>query len=309
LFGVAWLANRAGGPRFAAQWIAAQLAVLALWAPWLLELRQQLKDFGGSFPFETATTADIVLAAGLLYSPLQTDFLGPNLLLAAGAVCAALWALRRRPKTIYLLAGLSFIPFLAQIALIPWSPSTFAMRSLLWTQIPLSVMAAAIVAGRGRLTSLLLSSAILVANAVVYYAYYGPRPGEDWRGVAQHIEQSAKPGELVLFTNSFDPLSFEHYFAGDHSALTIANLRSPYPPTRHELNFRLTEEHLAALPKIVAGHGRVWVLARLWKDYGALLAPALERLGRIEEIKQFRGQYLFVIQVSLAKDAAPTAAP
>jgi hypothetical protein len=243
-------AEPAGRWRFAANWTAANLAIIALWSPWFTRLFTQVVRIQERFWAQFPSARGIQNAAERLYlfgadSPLLSAA-------AAAAIALGIWVLRRQKAVLAALLLLAlFTPLL--VLLISFKRPIFILRILLWTGVPAAVLFAAGVA-RLRPSALyaLCFAAILVAG---FYnldrSVYSSRQKPRWRYVAQMLSDNAKPDSVILAVGGRESRQLDYYFRRKTSPVDAAEF--------HALSGKRL---LRRLPALTKNKRSVWVVRR-----------------------------------------------
>ncbi|MFQ6058156.1 MAG: glycosyltransferase family 39 protein [Anaerolineae bacterium] len=274
----AWLiARRPGGAlRLAARWAALQLAIVALYLPWLAFTWEQLQRWPAiSPPFSLAFLAREVLrvfSLGLSVEPKTTPVvLGFALILGLGCVP---WKKRREGTSLAVALIYLVVPVLAMYFLSLRRPMYDPKFLLLATPAYYLLLARGVLAPTRllarrslpsssliphpsslvpSLTSASLIAFLIVASARSLHSYYfDPRYArDDYRGMARYIEATARPGDAVILNAPSQIEIFSYYYQGDLALYPLPRRR---PPDEGETRRELEE--------IAARHGHLYAI--LW---------------------------------------------
>jgi mannosyltransferase len=276
-----WLGDGTGGAGFLGRWMAAQILVLALWAPWLPGMLEQAQDVDQDYWIQPPDLAALASVASQLYptSVFGPSWLGP--LLAAAVAVAAAWALRREGAVLAFLALAAFLPFAAGAVIGLWKP-IFIPRTLVWVQIPYCLLIGALWRlAPGKLGRVLLVGMVAVASLLWLALYFTTVRNEPWAAVARDVARGAQAGDIVLFVDPAAHLPFDYYFNRARPPLPRHTVMGAFPVPRREMLKKVNETDVAALEARLKGSRRVWVI---WRDPDIFdrtraVARELSRLG------------------------------
>jgi 4-amino-4-deoxy-L-arabinose transferase-like glycosyltransferase len=312
-----WFAHTGRSWRFAAVWMAANLAPFLLWLWWFPTLLAQAADPQALAHYKPVPVTRAVFEVTRLYSqwflprePLQIILPIPVLALLG------VWAWRDRPPqlvlTLALAVGTPIVVYVMGLVIRPiWEE-----RVLLWSlPFGLILIAAGIYAiTNARLRALVLG-AVLAAQAASLASFYLTARKEPADRLARDIAASFQPGDAVVVDAFGIRGPFAYY--GPRTGVP-----RPYyyllPPWPMPANYRLVESLLGGIAQvrgvaemgtIAARYRRLWVVAnRLELSSQAPVANAVQLLGRIVEQRAYEPHLqLSLVEVSpLPRIAHPT---
>ena len=256
------------------RWIAAQAAILVLFAPWLPTFLLPITVGGGGWltagggrPGLRAIPETVVLymvSTGRALYPVWVRRLGYVLVLGLASLGVWWGARRRAPGALSRRvsereATLFCLVYLALPLGLTWGVSQifkpmYSARYMLPFLLPLLLLVARGIAGvpvRWLRWGALAGASVLMAIGVGLQVRLADKP--DWRGLAAQITAEAQPGDLVVFMPGWHAKPFA-YYAGD----AVAQFDGiPIPVSRYP------QEAPKALAQAIAGHPRVWFV---WEE-------------------------------------------
>jgi mannosyltransferase len=279
-------------------WLWAQAAILLLWAPWVPAFVRQARAVDAEFWIQPPTAeaiGDTLKTFVSFHAPAGAVWIwgAAVLALALGVV-----ALARRPALLALLALLMATPFVAELFVSLRRP-IFYDRTLIWTTVPLFVLAAA---GLGRARAIAIPATVavgvlLVGNVLSLQAYYEHFTKEQWREAAAFVADRAGENDLLLFNATWAQIPFAYYFdragkqAPMHGApvdLFDAGILEP----------KMMEDDVPALVATVRDAGCVWlVYSHDWyTDPEKIVPRVLRRELMSRGIRRFVGLELHLYE-------------
>lgn len=267
------------------------------WMPWLPGFLKQAGQVDAEFWLPAPTTTAVLEHLRNLVSahaPAQLTVV-LALLAVVLAGCGA-WRLRGRPEAV-LLVALLFGPLVLELIVSIRRP-IFYSQTLIWTSVPLVVLAAVALAGiRWRPLAAAATAALVTVNIGALGAYYRAGSVEDWEGAALYMATQAQPGDVLLFNAGWTRIPFDFYYEGvgprveEHGVPAELFERGVLEP-------RMTSADLPRLTELVAGHRRVWlVYSHDWytdpdgivgRHLDSVLAPAGEHRFSAIRIREYR---------------------
>jgi mannosyltransferase len=273
-------------------WFLAQVAVFALWSPWLPAFIKQSVSVYREFwlPAPTGGKVGEVLLGFVSESlPLPLEAIGVIVGLYVGLATLGLISFRRRPALIAFLLALFAVPFAGQL-LVSLRRPIFYGRTLIWISLPLYVLLAAGIR-KLRLWPLMLVGLLfmLTTNGLSLHAYYTQFEKEQWDDAAALVAERVEPGDLILFNATWMQIPFDYYF---HRLSDVPVVEHGVPVDlfdRGVLEPKMAQSDLPPLRSLIGGHDRVWlVYSHNWyTDPQGLIPSALE-----EEL-DLRGRWEF----------------
>lgn len=258
-----WLFDRAGGAGFLGRWFAAQILVLALWAPWWPRLLEQARDVDRDFWIQPPDLAALESAVNQIY---PTFLFGPSWLgpiIVVVVLIAAFFALRRERAAFAFLALAAFVPFAAEAVIGLWKP-IFLPRTLIWLQIPYFLLLGSLWRlVPGRLGRALLIGLAAGSNLLWLALYFTTVRNEPWRKVAGDLAREARAGDVLLFVDPAAHLPFEYYFNRMREPLPRHTVMAAFPVARKDILKKADEKDIGTLKSRLGGAKRIWVI---WRD-------------------------------------------
>ncbi|HEY6099131.1 MAG TPA: glycosyltransferase family 39 protein, partial [Anaeromyxobacter sp.] len=231
--------------RAALPWLAALLAAVALFSPWLLVLARRAEtaahDLWVPLPTPAALGGAFVAFAG---SRRGLALFAPAVLLGLWRELAAPGADRRR--------GWLLVAWLVGPVLLPWLASYVALPVFVQRGTIVGVGAFLLLAALG-LDALRPRRALcaVAAGLVVYALAFGAvrqvdrRDKEDWRGLAALVAERAEPKDVLLLWNRYEMVAYRAYAARDDLVLAThadaAEGRAPWG--EHRVVFVVESPH------------------------------------------------------------------
>ncbi|MDN5861337.1 MAG: hypothetical protein L0H84_22270, partial [Pseudonocardia sp.] len=258
---------------------------VAAWLPWMPGFLKQAGAVDAEFWLPAPTVTAVLEHLRNLLSAHAPAPLTVVLALAAVALAACgAWRLRGRPEAVLLVALLAG-PLVLEL-LVSIRRPIFYSQTLIWTSVPLVVLAAvALAAIRWRALAVAATVALLVVNTTSLVAYYRAGSVEDWEGAALYVAEAAQPGDLLLFNAGWTRIPFDFYFQGIGPAVEERGVPADLFE-RGVLEPRMTTADLPRLADLLDdGHRRIWLIySHDWyTDPDAIVArhldAVLERVG------------------------------
>ncbi|MGI5127885.1 glycosyltransferase family 39 protein [Pseudonocardia sp. CA-107938] len=294
--GATVLLSAPGRPRPGALALGVALGVVA-WLGWLPGFLKQARQVDAEFWLPAPTGTAVVEHLRNLLSAHAPA--GWTLVLAIAAVALAaggVWRLRGRPAAL-LLVALVAGPLVLEL-LVSFRRPIFYSQTLIWTSVPLAVLAAVALTGiRRRGVAALATAALLAVNTVSLVAYYRAGSVEDWEGAALYLAGAAQPGDLVLFNAGWTRIPFDFYYAGVGPPVEERGVPVDLFE-RGVLEPRMTPADLPQLDGLLAGRPRVWlVYSHDWytdpdgvvgRHLDSVLVPVGEHRFTAIDIREYR---------------------
>jgi mannosyltransferase len=284
-----------GRSEFMRNWIVAQLAVVVLCSP-LLPLYAHQSSGPNLAPVPTVSPAAIfdALVPDLNWSagaPLYVGLRALELELAVVAVGVAIWAWRRNRRWLNFALGLWLIPLAGEIIVsLVWRP-VLATRTLIWTTIPFYlIMATALTQLRRRPVYRAAMTILLLLIMVVGLSlnYWQKPEYEAWRPVAKYIARGVRPGDAILFNDSYVQLPFDYYFKRYHISVVEHGIPGDFGAAFIQEHL-MTSADVPALRSFSASHPRIWlVYSHNWyTDPSGLVPRNLGQAAKLTDYKTF----------------------
>ena len=307
------------------RWILLQVAVAALYAPWVPILRRQVAQVASEIPLLNVGGSMWLMAGYTLavFSGYWMPLLAVMLPLAALSVLrwhksegALEWrnlvgSVEGHRWTIYvaeLRSNYLAVVWLAAPMVLPVIMSLFLTPIYAWKAAIGSAPALYVLAANGltKLRSKWWRRALLVVVVGLcvppLWRYYVVVGKERWREVAQYIETHASPGDLVLFNSGICRTWIYDYYA-TRTDLVLGSL--PEPPTEGAFSpaaisaRTVDDETLKQLGPLVEGRARVWLILSHYGQGAFRIAEELSKAFHKAEFREYRppsqGGYTSVI--------------
>ena len=284
-----------GRPRFTRNWIVAQLAVVALCSPLIpLYLQQSSGPNLAPVPAVNLATVFDALLPDMNSSGGTPLFLGLRALgfeLAMVAVGLAIWAWRGNRRWLIFALGLWLIPLAGEIIVsFVWRP-ILATRTLIWTTIPFYLIVSTAIAQLGR-RPVYRAAVVIALSLIMAYGlrlnYWQKPEYEAWRPVAQYIAGGVRPGDVILFNDSYVQLPFDYYFTQYHIPVVEHGIPGDFGAGFIQEHL-MTSADVPALRSFSAGHPRIWlVYSHNWyTDPFGLVPRSLGHAAELTDYKSF----------------------
>ncbi|MBU0492168.1 MAG: glycosyltransferase family 39 protein [Chloroflexi bacterium] len=202
------------------RWCAAQLAVLALYLPWLPVAWRQATDPPvppWRSPIDLGTMLVDSWSALALGQSVEPPQVWPLLLLFGGLALLGLWTItRRRPATAALLAGYTATPVGLIVAISFVTPLFHPRYAYLYAAGVIILLALGLDRLRRISRPALLAVLLMVVAADVYAlhrfhtdTWYA---SDDWRGAVSYVAERWRPGDAVLINAGYTYPAFVYYY-------------------------------------------------------------------------------------------------
>jgi hypothetical protein len=202
-YAVVW--TRADQPRWPVRrWFIAQLAIAALFLPWLPITLRWARSVGSGFWLPPATARD-------LWTPYLAYVGGSMPLLVAIILLAivGIIAQRRNVRGVTLMLALATLPVLVPVIVSILSKPTFTPRYGIVAPAALFALAGCgVIALRHELAQ---GSAAGVLVALSLFAIGNIPPKPDWRGAVAYVEQAARPKDYIVMTPRRSTYIYDYY--------------------------------------------------------------------------------------------------
>lgn len=246
-------------------WLAAQAAILALFAPWLYLALTRMHSWSAATPTSIGTFITVYWTVLLLGLTANVEQYQPYVLPAALAILGLagwiIWRPRKiwRPGLALLLTVLLLPMALVYLLMLPralyYAPPLSA-RYFLLAQPALAVLLAAVVSRLGRRhwpLAAAVGGAVIVASVWTLPDYYDARSRQDsYDTLVKAIALHSCPGEVVLLHNDLDWPDFAYYYARYGLTLPIERI-----PAGAKMDEGQAEHYLAPIWGRATG---IWVL-------------------------------------------------
>ncbi len=235
-FLVAWL--RAGRPRrMLAMWLTAQLAIAALFAPWLAYALPRMHSWASDSAFAPGFFMQLYATMLVVGAPLNLERYLPitaivGAILAGGLVCV--WRTRRTPAqegALAMLGGGLVLPALVVLLVsLPAFQFYYARPIAPRYLLPLSACFYTLAAwglgtllARGRRWRIAAAAATIVVVLAAVWGLWGFYPGrvrrDDYMSIAQTLQAHRRPDDQVLLYVDRDWPVFTAYYSGARASV------------------------------------------------------------------------------------------
>ena len=260
-----WLRTSPKPPRFARNWIVANLGVLVIWMAWLPAFWDQLNQIADNWWVDAPTIrsvaegmADLLAPSFGLGMPWNGRTWGAVALTVAGL--AGLWVGIRALDPRYRVLLWAMILTLPVVELVfSIRRPIFLTRTLMWVLVPISI-GMALIADRFRARWRWPIFIGLVAIAAFgAYAYHTAYDKEQWREAVALVRAEAGPDDIVLVQPPNTVAAFDHYF--DRQAFDGAVYAAPNRlPDRADRGSAVTDTDRQLVADLAAEHDSVWLV-------------------------------------------------
>jgi len=142
------------------------------------------------------------------------------------------------------------------------------------------LIALSIDAFRSKRVKIILLTGIICANLVsLANIYYNPHyQKEQWRDVANHIQQNEKSADLIIFNADYVQTAFDYYYNGNTAKAGF------------NVDLKINEDTAWHRLQVAArGHNRIWLILSHDSSLGKVYAQTLSKHWQCVEEKQFKG--------------------
>jgi len=284
-----------GRSHFIHNWIAAQFAVVALCSPLIpLYLHQSSGPNLAPVPAVNPYTVLDALLPDMNSSAGTPVFLGLRALgleVAIVVVGVAIWAWRGNRRWLGFALGLWLIPLAGEIIVsFVWRP-ILATRTLMWTTIPFYLIVSTAMAQLRR-RPVYRAAVVIALFLIMAYGlrlnYWQKPEYEAWRPVAQYVAGGARPGDVILFNDSYVQLPFDYYFKRYHIPVVENGVPGDFAAGFIQ-EHPMASADVPALRSFAAGHTRIWLIYshNWWTDPLGLVPKNLDQVARRSDYQTF----------------------
>jgi hypothetical protein len=249
-------------------WAIVQLAILALWSPWLPTFVRQASAVYRDFWLAPAGWDTVSETLGSLlnaFAPAPGAAAQPALLLIPFVFAAALGlvALRKKLSQFLFLACLFAAPIVAELVISLRRP-VFYDRTLIWITIPLLLLLAAGVT-QLRFKPVIFAALMILGSINLLSAgdYFRHGESESWSDAAGFVSLFAQPDDLVIFSAPRAQVAFDYYFQDFQERYGTELEEHGAPVDMIEgggVAPRMTESDIPRLLSMLSGRRRVWLV-------------------------------------------------
>jgi mannosyltransferase len=249
--------------RYLPRWVALNALVLMLASPYLVHTLQASHAGGLDWmpPFSIHELASCLSA---VISGLSTPRPWPGTIFAALLLVTLAVSIYRRPLSTRANTTLIGLPilFVILVSVVSLRRPILLPRTLLWTLVPLCLVAAiaALEAGRMRYASLLCLSAVF-GTGLYFQVTSGGADKEPWREAVGQFSSQLEHADLVIVAPSSDPMVLAYY---DGRVRNVRLWDASLPPTiMNAFADRLHIEPISRqqIEEAIRAHRSVWVVA------------------------------------------------
>jgi mannosyltransferase len=260
-----WLRTNPRPPRFARNWIIANLGVVAIWMLWVPAFLTQTSDIVERWWVPEPTFLSVMEGGADLIAPSfgwDLPWNGQTWGAAALVIAslALIWVgLRGRDLRAKLVVWTFLFSLPAIELLFSIRRPIFLTRTLTWVMIPLALGLALAVTRPRRLwpatTAVLLT--VSLAGGVAYHSTYEK---SGWDEAADLVAESAGPDTLVFVQPANTIVAFNHYFDSFDVETTIYGVPSRIPD-RIARGPTVVQSDKEQIIELVNGYEEVWLVA------------------------------------------------
>ena len=299
VFGLAWARRRWPGagdqlqsPSLA-NWLIAQLCVLALWSPWLRAFTAQAARVYREFWLPAPSWRTVVDAVGALTCAFLPDRIGWAWAIWAmygGLVVLGAFHLRKRLAHLALLWVLFVTPVAGEWLVSLFRP-IFYDRTLIWASIPLYLLLAAGIRQLRYRSYILVAVAMLAtASGLSVREYFLYTEKEGWDDAAAYVAQRVEEGDLILFHATWTQIPFDFYYRAYDQQVEERGVPVDLF-ARGVLEPKMRAGDVPYLEDTIGGRERVWlVYSHQWyTDPEGLIPAALDGALDLRSRRRFHG--------------------
>jgi mannosyltransferase len=295
-----WFRARPRPPRFARNWIVANLGVVVIWMAWIPGFLLQARDIAGgwwvpepSFLSVMEGAADLVAPSFEWGLPWNGQTWGAAALVGLVLVLIGVGLRSQSPSAKTLIwSFLLTLPLIEVLA--SFQRPIFLTRTLLPVMIPLALGLALAVTRPQKwwplTTGLLL--AVSLSAAIAYHTTYTKTA---WDEAAALVAAGADVDDLVLVQPANTVVAFDHYFDRTDPETAVYGFPSRLPG-RTASGPDPVESDRAEAAALAIGHDEVWLILNR-PDDGESLEPTLESVAADTERHRFTD--LFVVRFQM----------
>ena len=283
--GIWWLRTQPRPPRFARNWIVANVGVVAIWAMWVPGFLNQASDIVERWWVPEPTFLSVMEGGADLIAPSfgwdlpwNGQTWGAATLVTVTLIL--IWiGLRGRTMGAKLVLW-SFLLTLPAIELVfSIRRPIFLTRTLTWVMIPLA-LGLALAATQPRRLWPATTSVLIVVSLAGGIAYHSTYEKSGWDEAADLVADRAGPGTMVLVQPANTIVAFNHYFNRLGVETTIYGVPSGIPD-RIGRGPTLVESDKEQITELVSRYEEIWLVAnRPDESFESTLEPLATDLER-----------------------------
>lgn len=295
-----WLTRTPKPPRFARNWILANLGVLLIWLAWIPGFLDQLQTITERWWVPSPTLlsvaeggADLIAPSFGWDLPWNGQTWGAAILLVVGLMAVAIGT--RRLALGHRVLIWAFLLTLPAIELLySLRRPIFLTRTIIWVLIPLA-LGLALAALRPRRWWPATTALLLVISLLGAVAYHATNTKTAWDEAATLVAESAGPEDLVLIQPANAVVAFDHY--ADRLGLDTSVYGIPNRiPDREASGSTVVESDRDQVSRLAPNYEEVWLILNRPPE-GESLEPTLEPLAR--ELERHRLTDLVVVRFQM----------
>lgn len=287
-----WTRSRPRPPRFARNWIVANLGVAAIWMTWIPGFLRQLESVTASWWVPSPTLFSVAQGAADLASPSfgwNLPWNGQNwwAVLAMTVVLAVCWLGTRTMSSGHRLMIWAFLLTLPVIEIaFSLRRPIFLTRTLVGLVVPGAVaVAAAVTSLRTRPATVAAVAAAIAISTSGVVAYHLTYDKTAWDEVAEFVASEATAEDLVLVQPANTIVAFNHYY--DRTAAPAPAYGAPSKiPGRVDRGSQVTPSDRGVVETLAVSHRSIWLVLNR-PDPGESLEPTLAGVRGDGEIHRF----------------------
>jgi mannosyltransferase len=295
-----WFGTRPRPPRFARNWIIANLGVLVIWMAWIPAFLNQAREIVNRYWVPEPTFLSIMEGgADLVWPSFGWDLPWNGQTWRAAVLVGVVLlligiGLRRQSRGAKTLIWSFFLTLPVIEVLASVQRPIFLTRTLLWVMIPLA-LGLSLAATRPQkwwplTTGVLL--AVSLSGAVAYHATYFKTA---WDEAAALVASEADADDLVLVQPANTVVAFDHYFERTNVETTVYGFPGRLPDRTASGPDPVESDHAEAVA-LALDHDEVWLILNR-ADEGESLEPTLEAVATNAESHRLDDLFVFRFQM------------
>ena len=277
-----WLTRRPKPPRFARNWIVANLGVLVIWLAWIPGFLDQLQTITERWWVPSPTLlsvaeggADLIAPSFGWAIPWNGQTWGAMILVAAGLVVVGIGTNRiALGYRVLIWAFLLTLPAI-ELAYSIRRP-IFLTRTIIWVLVPLT-LGFALAALRPRRWWPATTALLLVVSLFGAIAYHATHTKTAWDEAVDLVAETAGPEDLVLIQPANTVVAFDHYAEPLGLDTTVYGVPNQLPG-REATGSTVVESDHRQVAVLAPNYEEVWLVLNRPPD-GESLEPTLEPLA------------------------------
>lgn len=285
-----WIATRPRPPRFARNWVLANLAVIGVWVMWVPGFVNQAREIVGRWWVPEPTFLSVMEGGADLVAPsfgwdLPWNGQTWGAAVLVGVVLVLVWmGLRRTGLTAKALIWSFLLTLPAIEILASMQRPIFLTRTLIWVMIPLALGLSLAVVRPPKLWPLTAAVllAVSMAGSVAYHVTYSKTA---WDEAAELVAATANSDDLVLVQPANTVVGFDHYFERADSQAEVYGFPSRLPD-RSASGPTVVESDREEATEFALSHDEVWLILNR-PDEGESMEETLQSVATDVERHRF----------------------